>query len=87
MEGLTTIPILVRVLIDNQRALDLVNNPEYYARSKQILAKYHIIWDKIHNEKELVLNKVSSRQMGVDMLTKHASVGVVQCNEKLLGML
>ena len=67
--------------------MDLVNNLVYHARSKQILAKYHFVPDRVHNEKEMVLEKVSAGQMGGDMLTKHASVGMVRYNKKLLGMM
>ena len=53
----------------------------------QILAKYHFVRDRVHKEKEMTLEKILAGQMGADMLTKHASVGVVQNNEKLLGMM
>ena len=39
-----------------------------------------------HNEKELTVAKCSAAQMGADMLTKHASVGVIRYNRKILGM-
>ena len=87
MEGEAGVPIPVRVFLDSQPALDLVNNPIYHARSKQILAKYHFVWDRMHNEKEMVLEKIYAGQMRADMLTKHASVGVVRYNKKLLGMM
>ena len=87
MEGKAGVPTPVRVCIDSQPALDLVNNPVYHARSKQILAKYHFVRDRVHNEKEMVLVKISTGQMGANMLTKHASVGVVRHNKKLLGMM
>ena len=32
------------------------------------------------------VEKIPSKQMGADMLTKHASIGVVRYNKKLLGM-
>ena len=41
--------------------------------------------DKVFMEKELVFDKISAGQMGADMLTKHASVGVVRYNKKLIG--
>ena len=77
----------MRILVDSQPALDIVNNPVYHARSKQILARYHFVRDRVNNEKELVFEKVSAGLMGADMLTKHASVGVVRFNKKLLGMM
>ena len=40
----------------------------------------------MHVEKEIEVEKIPSEQMGADMLTKHASVGVVRYNKKLLGM-
>ena len=58
--------------------MDLVNNLVYHARSKQILAKYHFVRDRVHGEKEMVLEKICADQMGADMLTKHASVGVIR---------
>ena len=67
--------------------LDLVTNPVYHARSKQILAKYYFVCDRVHSEKEMVLEKISAGQMGADMLTKHASVGVVRYNKKVIGMM
>lgn len=87
MEGTAGVPTPVRVYLDSQPALDLVNNPVYHARSKQILAKYHFVRDRVHNEQEMVLEKISASKMGADMLTKHASVGVVRHNKKLLGMM
>ena len=36
-------------------------------------------------EKEIKVERVPSRQMGADMLTKHASVGVVRYNKETGG--
>ena len=87
MEGEAAVPSPVRVYLDSQPVLDLVNNLVYHARSKHILAKYHFVRDRVHNEKEMVLEKISAGQMGADMLTKHASVGMVRYNKELLGMI
>ena len=87
MEGNAAVPTPVRVHLDSRSALDLVNNPFRHARSEQIQAKYHFVWDSVHSEKEMVLEKIFASQMGVDMLTKLASVGVVRYNKKLLGMM
>ena len=87
MVGESAVPYQVRVLVDNQPALDILHNPVYHCRSKQILAKYHFVRDRVFKEKELVFDKISAGQMGVDMLTKHASVGVVRYNKKLIGMM
>ena len=80
------IPSPLCIYIDSQPALDLVNNPCYHQRSKHIQARYHFVRDRVHVEKEIEVEKIPSGQMGADMLTKHASVGVVRYNKKLLGM-
>ena len=85
--GESCVPRPIRMLVDSQPALDIVNNPVYHARSKQILAKYHFVRDRVFQEKEISFEKISPGQMGADMLTKHASVGVVRYNKKLLGMM
>ena len=51
------------------------------------MAKYHFVRDKVFKEKELFFEKISASQMGAERLTKHASVGVVQYNKKLIGMI
>ena len=61
MEGADAVPTPVRVYLDSQPALDLVINPVYHARSKQILAKYHFVRDRVHSEKEMVVEKISAR--------------------------
>ena len=86
MQGEAGVERPVRVLVHSQPALDIVHNPVYHARTKQILAKYHFVRDKVFNEKVLFFEKISASQMGADMLTKHANVGVVRYNKKLIGM-
>ena len=44
-------------------------------------------WRSFFREKELNFIKISAGQMGADMMTKHASVGVVRYNKKLIGMM
>ena len=87
MQGEAGVEKSVRILVDSQPALDIVHNPVYHARSKQILAKYHFVRDRVFKEKELFFEKISAGQMGADMLTKHANVGVVRYNKKLIGMI
>ena len=87
MQGQPATPLLVRVLLDSQPAIDIVHNPMYHARSKQILAKYHFIRDRVHSEKEITIEKCPANQMGADMLTKHASVALIRYNKKLLGII
>ena len=67
--------------------MDIVHNPMYHARTKQILARYHFVRDRVLQEKELYFVKISARRMGADMMTKHASVGVVRYHKKLIGMM
>ena len=75
------------MLADSQPALDIVHSPVYHARTKQILARYHFVRDNVFQEQELYFVKISAEQMGADMMTKHASVGVVRYNKKLIGMM
>ena len=85
--GTAAVPKPIRVLLDSHPAIDIVHNPVYHARSKQTLAKYHFVRDRVHIEGEMSVEKCSASQMGADMLTKYASVAVVRHNRKLLGMI
>ena len=49
MQGKAGVPASIVVYVEMQPALDIVNNPVYHARSKQILAKYHFVRDKGDN--------------------------------------
>ena len=42
------------------------------------------IRDRVHDEKEMVLEKIFAGQIGADIITKNASLGVVRYNKKLL---
>ena len=86
MQGHSIPAVPICIYIDSQPALDLVNNPVYHSRSKHIQAKYHFVRDRVFVEKEIEVERVPSGQMGADMLSKHASVGVVRYNKKLVGM-
>ena len=86
MKGATAVPKPVPLFLDSQPAIDLVYNPVYHRRTKQILAKYHFIRDRVFNEKELTAEECSAAQMGADMLTKQTSVGINRYNKKILGM-
>lgn len=83
----SAIPRPIRIYLDNYPALDLVNIPIYHSRSKHIYARYQFVRDRVHVEKENVLEKIRGGQMGTDMLTKNVAVGVVRFNKKLLGMM
>lgn len=86
MRGDEAIPQPVEIIVDSQPAQDLVNNPLYHSRTKQILARYHFVRDRMLVEKEIVFKKIASDRMAADMLTKHASVGVIRHYKKLVGM-
>ena len=86
MQGKANVARPIRIFMDSQPAIDLLNNPVHHPKSKQILARYQFIRDRVHNEKELTVEKCSPAQMGADMQTKHASVGVIRYNRKILGM-
>ena len=43
--------------------------------------------NRVFDEQEIYFEKISACKMGADMLTKHASVGVVRQCKKLLGMM
>ena len=51
------------------------------------MASTHFMRDRVFKEKELYFEKVAGSEMGADMLTKQASVGVVRYNKKQLGMM
>ena len=86
MSGKAAVARPIRIVMDSQPAIDIVHNPMYHPRSKQILARYHFVRDRVHQEKEITVEKCPANQMGADMLTKHASVVVLRYNKKLLGM-
>ena len=76
----------VNICVDSKPALDILHNPVNHARTKQILARYHFVRDRM-NKEEVTVEKITSGQMGADMLTKYAAVGVVRYNKKLIGLM
>ena len=87
MQG-TSIPAApICIYIDSQPVLDLVNNHVYHSRSKHIQARYHSVRDKVFVEKEIEVEKIPLGHMGAKMMTKHACVGVIRYNKKLVGMM
>ena len=75
------------ICVDIQPTLDIVHNPVYHARTKQILARYPFVRDRTIKEKRVTFEKITSRQMGADMLTNHAAVGFVRYKKKLIGIM
>ena len=87
MQGTSIRAAPICIHIDSQPAVDLVNNHVYHSRSKHIRARYHFVRDRVFVDKEIKVERVPSGRMGADMRTKHASVGVVRYNKKLVGMM
>lgn len=87
MRGDAAVEQQVPIFVDSQPALAIVNNPVYHARSKHILARYHFVRDRMLVEKEILFKKISADKMAANMLTKNASVGVIQFNKKQVGMM
>ena len=87
IQGSIVVALPMRVLLDSQHAIDILNNPRYHLRYKHILSKYHFVRDRVFVEKEMRVEMCSANQMGAaDFLTKHASVVFVRYDKKLLGM-
>lgn len=63
MRGDEAFLLPVKILVDSQPALDLVNNPLYHSRSKQIIARYHFVRDRMLVEKEIAFKEVASNLM------------------------
>ncbi|KAL4105052.1 hypothetical protein QTP88_020327 [Uroleucon formosanum] len=54
---------------DNQNAIKLVKNPEFYRRTKHIDVRYHYIREKF-NESSFALEYISSKDQIADIMTK-----------------
>ena len=81
-EDMETITIMTK----SKSAKDLVGNLVFHSRCKHILNKYHFIRDRVELG-QIQLEFVYSEDNGADMLTKHASVGVMERNKKEIGMM
>ena len=53
----------VNICVDSKPALDILHNPVYHARTKQILARYHFIRIRMNVEKEVTFEKITYGQM------------------------
>ena len=63
MVGGEPAPYPVRIHADNQPALEILHNPVYHCHTKQILAKYHFVRDRVLKEKECWFEKISVAQL------------------------
>ena len=43
IKGAKAVPRPIRILMDSQPAIDILNNPRYHPRTKQILSRYHFV--------------------------------------------
>ena len=66
MSGKAAVARPIRILMDSQPAIDIVHNPMYHPRSKQILVRYHFVRDRVHQETEITVEKFLANQMGAD---------------------
>lgn len=63
-------PSILKIYCDNQSALSLAENPIYYARSKHIDIRHHLICEVI-SEKAFTVDYISTEeQVAADFLTK-----------------
>jgi len=57
------------MLIDNNSARILANNPKHYRRAKHIKIQYYVLRDRVQKGKQL-LERVSSKENTADVFTK-----------------
>ena len=57
------------ILVDNQGAQKLIQNPCFHKRTKHIELKYHYI-RQVHDQGLITINYISTRVLTADILTK-----------------
>ena len=67
---------------DNNGAVKLEKAPNISPRTKHIAVKYHFFWDKIGEEKGIVMEKVDSVDQLADLLLKGLQVQLFKPNPK-----
>ena len=75
----------VLILGDNQAVIKLVENPVFHKRSKHIAIKWHFIRERSERG-EVTFDFVRTREMGAHMLTKHATLKVLNVGKVTVGM-
>lgn len=61
----------VELKIDNQSAIKLIQNSEYYKRSKHIDFRFHFIQENV-KKRTIIINYIKLEQLA-DILTKNMS--------------
>ena len=75
----------IDLMTDSQSAKSLAENPVYHGRSKHILAKWHLIRQRV-TKGWIKLYDVRTEFMGADMMTKSLGPSVLAVDMKLIGM-
>jgi len=73
------------ILVDNQGALGLIQNPRFHKRTKHIELKYHYI-RQVSNQGLITIDYISTREMSADILTKPLPSDLHWQHVKGLGM-
>ena len=83
-----TQPIILNsnVFEDNNGDLHLAEAPKILPRTKHIAVKYHFFWDKIGEEKGILLEKVERENQIADIFTKGLTSQLYEpLRQKLMG--
>lgn len=62
-------PLTVDIFVDNQAAIQIANDPQFYPRTKHIKRRYHFTREAVNN-KEVTVSFVESGEQMADFLTK-----------------
>ena len=74
-----------RILGDNQGALRLVANPEFYSRSKHINVQHHYVRELLENG-TISVDYIRTLEMAADYLTKPLKKVQLRANIEMLGL-
>jgi len=73
------------ILVDNQGALKLIQNPRFHKRTKHIELKYHYI-RQVYDQGLITIDYISTQHMSADILTKPLPSNLHWQHVKGLGM-